>query len=318
MSEPERCVILSSGRCGSTLLSNLIAADPDTLSIQESLVDPGGRLWYSDKQLTGFRYWSLLSTPSPQWEVTLRIDAIPAGIRYPAAGRWAGNLAALPPISAVTLPAISDDPDSLFDLLDARVPEFPAQTLPQHHCMLLDLLASLKRRCRWVERSGGSSYLAGALLSGIPFDKVVYLTRNPADTALSMSRHTAFRLAALRVELTSRYGFDPYDDEHLLPGGQASDRQVPEEMRHLLPERLTSQALTEWGEKVGQHKLLCAYMMVEAEKAFIEHPPRHLLRISYEDLLEAPEEQLVRLGDFLGFGDPAGWAALAARQVRRR
>jgi putative sulfotransferase len=314
--EPERCLILSTGRCGSTLLSNLIAAEPYTLSIQESLVNKNVNLWKSDNKITGSEYWNILSVPSLGWAAIVRIGAIAREVRYPAAGRWAKNLAALPPIASVTLSAISGDPDSLFDLLATRVPDFPAQTLAQHHLMFLDLLASLQQRCRWVERSGGSSILADPMLERIPFDKVIYLTRGLSDTASSMSGHTAFRFGAIRLELLFRCGFDPYGD-FALPRVGVSDRQVPAELQCLLPDQITAETLKERGGRVEQHKLVWLAMVQAAEAALAEHPPRQLLRMRYEDLVAAPGEQLTRLAEFLGFADPAGWAAAAAGQVSR-
>jgi putative sulfotransferase len=321
VSEPERCLILSSGRCGSTLLSDLIATEPETLSFQESLINRNLDLWKSDNKITGSEYWSVLSTPSLQWEATVRIGATAAEVRYPATGRWGGNLAALPPIAMVTLPAISDDPDSLFDLLGARVPDFPAQTLAQHQLMFLDLLASLQRRRRWVERSGGSSALADPLLEKVPFDRVVYLTRGLADTASSMSRHSGFQFGIIRTELLFQCGFDPYSEfpppRVRASGARASDRRVSAEMQCLLPEQLTLATLTERGGRVEQHKLVWLAMSHAAEVALTKHAPRQLLRMRYEDLVEAPEEQLTRLAEFLGFADPAGWAARSASRVRR-
>ena len=314
MSEPERCLILGSGRCGSTLLSDLIATEPETLSIQECLVNREMGQWKSGNKITGLEYWNMLCTPSLQWEVSVRIGAISAEVRYPADGRWGGNLAALPPIASVTLPAISGDPDSLYDLLDSRVPNFPAQPLAQHYLMFLDLLASLQKRRRWVERSGGSSFLADPLLEKIPFDKVVYLTRGPSDTASSMSRHTGFQFIAIRLELFSQLGFDPYGGFRR-PSARVSDRQVPAEMQRLLPEQLTLETLTEHGGKVAQHKLIWLAMSRAAERALTEHPPPRLLRMSYEDLVAAPAEQLTRLAEFLGFADPAGWVGQAAGRV---
>jgi putative sulfotransferase len=321
MSELERCLILSSGRCGSTLLSELIATEPDTLSVQESLVNRELDYWAPDAKMAGSEYWSLLSTPGLQWEAAVRIGAITDEFRYPATGRWGGNLAALPPIAAVTLPAISADPDSLFDLLDARVPDFPAQTLAQHHVMLLDFLASLRQRRRWVERSGGSSSLAAALLGKISFDKVVYLTRELAATASSMSRHSEFQFSIIRAELLFRCGFDPYREfgRHRARDGAApaSDRRVPAGMRCLLPEQITVETLTERGGQVEHHKLAWAGMRYAAEAALAKYPPRQLLRMRYEDLVAAPREQLTRLAEFLGFADPAGWAARSADLVRQ-
>jgi sulfotransferase family protein len=316
VSEPQRCLILSSGRCGSTLLSNLIALEADTLSAQETLVIRNLDLWGSDDKMTGADYWDILARPRLQWEVAVRIGAIDDEVRYPATGRWGADPAALPPIARVTLPAVSDDPDALFDLLAERVPGFPAQSLALHHVMLIDLLASLRGRRRWVERTGASSAVAVPLLTRFPFDKVVYLTRDMAATAASMSRHVSFQFASIRTELSFRCGFDPYEDL-VRSRSHVDEQQVPAELRCLLPERLTLETLSERGGKVEQHKLGWLHMRHVAETALAEHAPSQLLRMRYEDLIAAPEAELTRLAEFLEFADPAGWVVDAARLVRR-
>jgi putative sulfotransferase len=185
--------------------------------------------------------------------------------------------------------------------------------------MFLDFLASLRQRRRWVERSGGSSALAEPLLEKISFDKVVYLTRDTADTASSMSRHPNFQFATIRTALLFQCGFDPYNEFTPLSGraggAGGGGRQVPPDMECLLPEQLTRTTLTERGGRVEQHKLVLAGMSYTAEVALAKYPPRQLLRMRYEDLLAAPQEQLTGLGEFLGFADPEGWAARTAGRV---
>src|SRR5207248_2078375 len=78
---------------------------------------------------------------------------------------------------------------------------------------------------------------------------------------------------------------------------------------------LTREVLAEWGGKPSRHELMCAESVRSTEWALAEYPPRHLLRMRYEDLVVKPEAELTRLGEFLGFADPAGWAARSAGRV---
>jgi putative sulfotransferase len=181
--------------------------------------------------------------------------------------------------------------------------------------MLLDLLASLYGRRRWVERTGASSHLAAWLLKEFPADRVVYLTRNLRDTALSMSRHYTFQFFAIQAELLAWGGFNPYSSWGPSAAARGT-RQLPDEMRCLLPDRLTREALADWGGKPSRHELMCAELVRSTESALAEYPPRHLLRMRYEDLVVRPVAELTRLGEFLGFADPAGWAARSAGRVR--
>jgi putative sulfotransferase len=303
---PGRAIIISSGRCGSTLLSDLIAEEPETLSAQEFFmsVAPWGR---SDDVISGVEYWAMLSSPKPELSTLFRIGLPPKEMRYPVHGRWAGRLTELPRILAVTLSKLTPDPDALFDKIAARVPEFPVQPVGQHHQMFLDLLAELLDRRRWVERSGGSSHVAPYLLRAIPSAKFVYLTRNRADTAKSMSRHSSFQLLQLRVEFLGKCGVDPF---RVTP-----DQAVPQELERFMPDQLTAEALRERGQDLSRYLMLCAFLNAQAEQALSDTPPEHLLTMRYEDLVDEPIGELRRLGEFLDFADPAGWADRVAERV---
>ncbi len=303
----DRSVIISNGRCGSTLLSDLIVDEPETLSAQEFFTSmaPWPR---RTEVLSGAEYWNVLASPKAELGVLFRLGVSPKEVRYPATGRFARDLGALPRILAITLPKLTDDPDALFDELARRVPEFPRQSAPAHHQAFLDLCAELLGRRRWVERSGGSTQWATSLLADYPTAKFVYLTRNWADTAKSMSRHSSFQLVQLRVETLARYGVDPFD---LTPG-----QPVPAEVEPFLPDRLTADLLRERGADVRRYVSLCAFLSSQAEQALDDNPPRQLHRMTYEELLADPVEQLTTLGAFLGFADPAGWAGAVAHRVR--
>jgi putative sulfotransferase len=181
--------------------------------------------------------------------------------------------------------------------------------------MLLDLLASMLGRRRWVERTGASSALAEPLLTAFPDARVVYLTRDIEPTARSMSRHVAFQLTAVRHQFWMALGTDPYS-RWAQPERLGDPDALPEPMRRLLPDRLTAAALQDLGRDTGVFTAMCAHMAGSAEQALADQPPRHLHRMRYEDLAASPLDELGRLGEFLGFADPSGWAARTAHRVR--
>lgn len=303
----ERSIIISNGRCGSTLLSDLIAEEPDTLSAQEFFMSmaPWSR---SLEVLSGAEYWRVVASPKEEISTLFRIGLPPKEIRYPATGRWAGDLEAMPRILGITLAKLTPDPDALFDRLAALVPGFPRQSVAAHHRDLLDLLAELLGRRRWVERSGGSSQVAPSLIANYPDARIVYLSRNWADSAKSMSRHPSFQLVQLRVEALSRWGIDPFR----VRAGQ----EVPAELRPFLPAQITAELLRARGEDAGRYLHLCAFMSAQAEQALADHPPTHLLVMAYEDLVLDPVAQLTRLGEFLLFDNPGEWAESVAGRVK--
>ncbi|MDG4765699.1 sulfotransferase domain-containing protein [Solwaraspora sp. WMMD406] len=305
---PGRAIIISSGRCGSTLLSDLIVAEPETLSVQEFFMATPA--WAkSGTEITGEAYWAVLSSPKPELSTLFTIGLPPKEVRYPSDGRWSGALAELPQLLAITLPKLTDDPDALFDELADQVPAFPVQSFAAHHRMFLDLLTRLTGKRRWVERSGGSSQIAPYLLRSFGDTKIVYLTRNWPDTARSMSRHPSFQLIQLRLEFVSRCGIDPFQ--------MTPDQKVPAELEHLLPDRITADLLRERGEDSKRYLGLCAFMSAQAEQALVDNPPAQLLTMRYEDLVADPVPELNRLGEFLDFADPDDWARQVAGQVSR-
>ncbi|WP_422769504.1 hypothetical protein ACN28C_22470 [Plantactinospora sp. WMMC1484] len=303
---PDRAIIISTGRCGSTLLSDLLHTDQGTLSVQEFFMT-AALLAPDDEEVSGADYWALLSCAKPDLAALFRIGMPPKEVHYPSGGRWGADLTRLPWILAITLSKLTADPDRLFDALAERVPAFPRQRVSRHHQAFLDLLTTLGGRRRWVERSGGSSYVAPYLLRSFPGAKVVHLTRNWEETARSMSRHPSFQLIQLRVESLGRYGLDPF---RVTP-----ETAVPAALERYLPERLTADALRERGRDVRRYLGLCAFMTAQAEQAIGDARPEHLLTMRYEDLVEAPVAELTRLGRFLELDDPDGWAAQVAGRV---
>jgi putative sulfotransferase len=312
----ERCVIISTGRCGSTLLSDLIAEDRETLSVYESLLPIMAPLTLMPvTEFTGAEYWAMLSEVEPPGSPLLRAGVFPAEFAYPSNGRWPADKAAMmPPILHVCLPKISAVPDQLFDTLAVNVPRFPTQPLGLHQRMLLDLLTAMHGRRRWVERSGGSAAAAYSWLAACPDAKVIYLTRNLSDTTRSMSRHPAYQLNAIKAEFRRRYGGEPYTKE--LANAVPDAARLPEEMRRLLPGQLTERTFQELDLGPEVYETICTQMNHSAEQALAELRPRQLLRLRYEDLAAEPVDELTKVGAFLGFTDPPGWAARTAPRVR--
>lgn len=242
-----------------------------------------------------------------------RTGIMPKEFAYPEDGRWGTDVAALPPLLYVTLPKISADPDRLFDKLAEKVPQFPTQPVGQHHRMFLDLVTHLEGKRRWVERSGASSMVAYPWMAACPDANIVYLTRNIKDTARSMSKHPSFQFSAVRHQFHVRYGADPYSKrlERWLP----DTSELPEELQRLMPDQMTAETLREANFDIRLFEQMVAHMHGSAEQALADLQPKRLHRIQYEDLQADPREELTKLGSFLGFSDPAGWAERTAHRV---
>jgi putative sulfotransferase len=310
---PDRgAFVISAGRCGSTMLSDLLATHPSVLAIQELMhsVQPSG---LGTGTCTGAQFWRVLSGPAELAATLKRIGLSLPQFRYRGARRVPGDPYAVPRVLATTLPALTNDPDRLFDELSDEVPRFPEQPIPAHYHTLFGLLAERIGRPRWIERSGGSSVFAASLVRMFPDARYVYLTRDPFDAAVSMSKHPGFLLLEVRSMFVRRCGVDPYQ-----AGAGPFRRPVPDDLQPVLPDAVTPASLTARGGDLRNFILMWAYMCRLAEAALALVPADRVLRMRYEDLLNDPANELARLAAALDLPDGPAWAARAAGRVIRQ
>ena len=93
----------------------------------------------------------------------------------------------VPRISAVTLPAITAEPDRLYDRLALAVPRFSTGPVAGHYQRLFDVLAGWHGRQCWVERSGASGFFIDQLIAAFPRARYVHLIRDLDATAASIA-----------------------------------------------------------------------------------------------------------------------------------
>lgn len=84
----EPTFIVSTGRCGSTMLSNLINQHPDILSLSEFFVfvaDIGGYFseTFTSESLDGSEFWDLIAGIKPRMNTLLHNDIVIPEILYP-------------------------------------------------------------------------------------------------------------------------------------------------------------------------------------------------------------------------------------------
>nr|UTI67644.1 AptB [Actinoallomurus sp. ID145808] len=309
---PEGTLILCSGRCGSTIMVDLLAEYPGVMPIVE--------FFYAQFQdgvpegtLTGAEFWSLLNQPWSVLNTAVGLGRVPAELRYKTDDP--AKHSSMSGLLGFTLPAISDEPDELLAELAGIVPDFPAQPVHAHYHRLFELLCALSGCDRWVEKSAGSCVFTADLLRMFPRARIVYLVRDCVDVAMSMTHHPMFQLAELRVDVVQRMGADPYAAGHTM-----EDEVLDPELARLLPGRLDAGTLDERAgseESLIRLVIMQATMAREAERALAAHPADRVLRIRYEDLLDRPQEELARLGRFVGLPQWEEWALRSAPRIRR-
>jgi hypothetical protein len=238
--------VLSTGRCGSTLLGGLLGQIPGVATMSEFFASIGPRAFARDS-LDGRELWELLGTPLADWSAALAAHEEPSEFRYPvdAPGARYDRASGVPAIAAVCLPTLETEPDRALDELQVEVQTFQRRPVGVQYGAVLDLLAQRSGASAWVERSGGSLGYATQIVAAFPAAKVVHLHRDGAETALSMHGHRYFRemLTTLRPGLSdlSPARFGALWSTMIVNGLQALDRLPKDQVLHVAYEQLVAE-----------------------------------------------------------------------------
>ena len=99
----------------------------------------------------------------------------------------------VPPIPCTALPHLTPRFESFCHELEPVVQTRPGESLKNQSLFLLEWLRTRFGRWLWIERSGGSPAPLPRLRRWFPQARVILVCREGRDTALSMSRHPAFK-----------------------------------------------------------------------------------------------------------------------------
>jgi hypothetical protein len=276
--------VVSSGRCGSTLISNLIRMHPEILSLSGLFATlqtqplPSG-------EISGLEFWDVLSKPRPAYTAMLQSEASIGEFLYrlSPASRFTRETG-VPPLLLIALPHLTDDAEGLFDELAGWAPTLDVQPIGDHFKQLFQWLCQRFGRLAPVERSGSSLAWLSVLRGMFPTAKFVHLFRDGRDCALSMSRHEGFRRSLA---------------EGLMPGGLPG----PSEGQRSTPETIP---LEVFGRSWSQ-------MVVRGCRQLAQLPEDRVMQLSYEALIESPARELRRLCQFIGISQDPVWLATASQ-----
>jgi hypothetical protein len=347
---PPICLVLSTGRCGSTLLSSIVRLHPAVLSISElfsGLRDHD----LTEREIEGAEFWDMLRTPCKTDIAVLRCQVKPDEMLYPAfdprlgANRFSWRTG-LPPIMQVCIPHLTEFPDSMYEALEAVAIGQPRRLLSEHLWWLFSMFAAGRQPMVVVERSGGSLSYAGSLLKLFPQAKLVHLFRDGRECALSMSQHGRFRFAMIRAILSARYGYDPYladtpsdppsgtpshtfsgtpshtpsgTPSHTFSGGRrdvagSSGSDNGYELSDLFPERITPLSYDQFEVPLRRYGAMWSKMVVEGLGAIADWP--RVLTLDYAELVANPAGSIGTLLEFLELARSAALEKRMASIVR--
>ncbi|GAA2908678.1 hypothetical protein Acy02nite_88360 [Actinoplanes cyaneus] len=303
--------VISTGRCGSTLVSRMLREHPEVLSVSELFSTVRNRGCFDGKP-DGATFWRMLSEPDPAVDVMVSSGLGVSELVYPyGTGRFRPQ-DGVPAICHMTLPMLTEDPDTLHDELAAQVPTWPARPIGEQYTALFAYLADRFDRPVVVERSGGSLSMVPGLRRTFPDARFVYLTRDGADSARSMSRHAGFWMMLLSREAARLTGLSAPE--------QLSSEQIrllPPTLREYLTTPSKLPELMRSDVPVTAFGAMWAQMTAEGARELLRLPAEEWMMLTYESLVATPGAELTRLADFLGIATPGEWVAAAAALVGR-
>lgn len=300
-------LVLSSGRCGSTMLSRMLNRHPRILSLSEFFTYVNVDRWCHHARRTGDQMWRLYCVQSRFHREVLgeQTDEMiypfgKAGARF--------TLRDVPPIMVTVLPHLTERHEALFEALEPVVRGQPEQPPAEHFRHLFKWLCEQFGADVWVERSGGSAGYGLALLKAFPEARVIHLYRDGREVALSMHKHPPFRKVGQFVRRFESLGVDMMD---LL----TSDRPAVSTRVRVALAVLVETLCGRRGGRLSHSQFgrLWSLQIEVGMRVFGQLPPDRLLNVRFEDMQGDPEGQIRRL---IRFVDPAleddDWVQTAA------
>lgn len=310
--------IVGTGRCGSTMLTNMIRSHAAVLSVSEFLVsvtDLGGRIPQAFPEggcMNAEQVWDFIGGCHPRQTVMLRHGVEMDEMLYPLtpAARFSRQ-SGVPAILLTTLPHLTPHHERVFDELRAYVATFEPNLAIRQYERVLEWLRVRFGKQVWVERSGGSLRAVPRLAKSLPQARFVHIVRDGRDCAISMSKHTGFRMMMACTIMSQILGYDPFDTNE-----RKGVEELPDQFYRLLPEHFDAETFASMDAPAMLFGHYWSGEMMRGLKTLSEIPDR-VLTLHFEDILAHPAPSLRRLIEFIDpeFADE-DWVRRAVATIR--
>lgn len=293
--------VVGTGRCGSTLMSNLLKAHPEVLSLSEffTFITDLGTLIpaaFPNYPITAEQFWDILATPYKKQNLMQKHDICMNEVLYRATSDTFFTLEqGVPAIMQTTLPHLSTEPETLFLELKSFVLTLPKDTSVSLYNATFSWLTGKFEKKIWAERSGGSLRIVHRLYDSFPDAKFLHIVRDGRATALSMQKHYGFRMAMIIFQLTEVLGVDPFEDDNR---DWISD--LPDDIACFLPEAFDALAFRNYMVDSSIFGYYWSGEVIQGLEEFAKIPREQTLIIKYEDLIEHPRHSIQKIDHFIG------------------
>jgi hypothetical protein len=294
--------VVGTGRCGSTLLSRMLAEHPDALSISEffSTVDRAGV--FADGLHSGAQLSAFLDRNNILNDLVIArapyFDAAAAHGYRPEVPEYAREHRAVPAMQML-LAQFGEDPEALYRELRAFAMARPVQSLAQHYLDLFDWLRLRYGRALWIERSGVSLEFMPILRRWYPQARFLHIHRDGPTTALAIR---AFR----HFVLYGSFFFHPPTEDEIRQALQGpidpANDPILRRMATEMPSLADFGTYWSWQIAVG-----C--------REFAALAPAQFLDLRYEDLVGDTVATLARIAAFFDLPAHPRWLERAAALI---
>lgn len=188
--------VVGTGRCGSTLLSTMLAEHREVVSIHEFFTGLDWARRFAPGPVSGAQFAELIGAEQPVTTAVLARGYTSDEIRYPFGAPQARYRPGdpVPWLLVTMLSRLTDDPDPLFEEVLAFARARPDTPLADHYRSLFEWLTARFAGSVWIERSGSSLDYLDGLIDLYPNARFVHIHRDGPEAALSIREHPFFRL----------------------------------------------------------------------------------------------------------------------------
>ena len=290
--------VVGSGRCGSTLLSLMLARHSDVLNLSEFFNGLDMERRFSPERVTGREFADLIGAQQDVITAVVRRGYEVSEVVYPfeTPGVRYRREDRVPWLLITLLPRLTDRPDELYDALIAEAVSFPDRPLVDHYRGLFAWLGERLGRACWIERSGSSIHYLGGLRSCFPEARFVHLHRSGPEVALSMREHHAYRLP-----ISLLYDAPLDDGTRVLDHGPLDFAALPQDA-DAISRILASRPPPEYFGRYWADQIQVGVAAMEGLG------PDRLQTVRFEDLVARPRETVAQIARFFELPEaPSGW-----------
>jgi len=300
--------IVGTGRCGSTLMSNLVRMHPDILSLSEVFVSFATE-GFVHRRMDGERFWRLISDAAPVLRKAINPERSPIEFTYEFSEDSSWTMETLPPCLYMTLPHLSGAPDVLYREMEPVLKARGMAPMAEQYKFWFDWMAERHGKSLWIERSGNSITMVEALHRLFPNAKFVHIHRDGRETAMSIQNFMPLRIFFHTWVRLRRIGIDL-----LKTPFRYSDSRLINFFAPFITRLMPMDRFLDTEPDIVDVGAFWSAMIMQGLKDLSKVPAENVHTMTYADLVQKPHQTLEGFADFVAPGlDHSKWLDAASK-----